>query len=424
MNIRFLGFLLVIFFWVGLLAAEPGFRSVDQRALAAPRRVESSIQDLVAYLCPKGYTDTQKARAIFRWIADRIRYDMEGLKSNKMGTQNAQEVLLRRSGVCEGYSRLFLAMAEEAGLQAAYITGRSHFNDNLPFRLPEGVDGHAWNAVLLDGRWRLLDVTWAAGHADKAGKFVAQFNEFWFNTPPEHFVFTHLPQHERWQLLSSPWTAARFDRTPTLNGHFFRYGLKFTDGLTEPLQVAQELVIRWPAPADVVGISHLVDEKGRALEGWTLTQCPPGFIETRVRTPGSGRYTLKVFARKREPAWKADPKNPGSYDGVASYKVVGQGGAARPFPGTFGSFHRAGAELLAPQEGVLRSRQRYQVRLRVQGAEEVVAFLGSKIVATLKEEGGVYQGWVELPAEPGKLQISARYAQDKRYWALLDYRIQ
>mgnify|MGYP000942254784 CR=1 FL=1 len=424
MNTKFLcTILLLLWFWVGSLGAEPNFQKIDERALRAPASLEHSLDDLVRYLCPAHYSETEKARSLFRWIAHRIVYDVEGLRTNKMGSQKAPDVLKRRRAVCEGYSRLYQAMAEKAGLQATYITGRSHFNGQLPFALPANIQGHAWNAILLRGRWRLMDVTWAAGHVNDEGKFTPRFNDFWFSTPPEQFVFTHLPETERWQLLSAPWTAARFDRTPRLTGHFFAYGLKLTQGQQEPLVVTPETVVRWPAPADVVAISDLRDEKGLVQKGWTLTQSPHGFVETRVRCPRPGKYTLRVYCRKRQAPWQADPKNPDSYDGVATYQVVAQKPQGPPFPSTFGTFQRAGAELLGPHHGTLKKGARELLRVKISGAAEVVAFSGGKILATLKPQSGIHQAWITVPAT-GTLQISARYTEEPRYWGLVDYKIQ
>ena len=54
--------------------------------------------------------------------------------------------------VCEGYARAFKLLCDELGVPCMLITG-------------EGVSGelresHMWNAVLLDGAWYAVDVTW------------------------------------------------------------------------------------------------------------------------------------------------------------------------------------------------------------------------------------------------------------------------
>ena len=160
--------LLAVAVGVALAWAQPG---VDQRALNTPASKEKNLDELARYLCPSNYSEEEKARSIFRWVADRISYDVDGLRQEKLPSQLPEDVLRSRRAVCEGYARLYPDLAERAGLQVTFVSGRSSFNDALPFKLPDNVAGHGWNAILLKGRWRLLDVTWAAGKVDARAHF-------------------------------------------------------------------------------------------------------------------------------------------------------------------------------------------------------------------------------------------------------------
>lgn len=50
--------------------------------------------------------------------------------------------------VCVGYAEAFLVLAHLAGLEAVQVVGITDGN------------GHAWNRVKIDGKWRNIDVTW------------------------------------------------------------------------------------------------------------------------------------------------------------------------------------------------------------------------------------------------------------------------
>lgn len=425
MNIKASGALLLglalLLAWA--LWAEPEFDRVDAHALACPVSSEQSLDRLVAYLCPPSYSERDKARSLFRWIADRIAYDAEGLRQNKMGDQSPQGVLKDRKAVCAGYSRLYEALGKKAGLQVESLTGDSKFNDQLPIKLPPGVSGHAWNAVWIRGRWMLCDPTWAAGKVDDKFQFQKGFDDFWFCTPPDQFVYTHWPKESHWQLLSQAWTRQRFDEVPLLRGEFFRLGLRASIDTVQPLRVTGEKVLRWQAPADVVGISDLRSSTGEILKNWTFSQSPRGFLETRVRCPAAGNFTLRVYARQRQKAWQGNLSDPAKFPGIALVKVEATRASSTPFPKTFGSFQRAGAELLEPLDGVLKSGRDRRFRLRVPEAEKVVVFAGDNQVAELDAKSSVFQGILTVPVQSPPLQVCAKYPQESRYWGLVEYQV-
>ncbi|MBN9418588.1 MAG: hypothetical protein J0I12_24265 [Candidatus Eremiobacteraeota bacterium] len=404
-----------------LAVAQTG---VDHHALRAPAAKERTLDELASYLCPASYSDEEKARSIFRWIADRIVYDLDGLKQTRLPSQKPEDVLRTRRAVCEGYARLFQDLAERADLQVAFVSGRSSFNDSLPFKLPDNVAGHGWNAVLLNGRWRLLDVTWAAGSIDSSARFKKSYDDFWYLTPPEKFVFTHFPKDSKWQMLADPWDRRRFESTPQYTGEFFSLGLKPPEALRVPVAVRPDTVLRFRAPEDVVGIAELRDSQGRALENHSFCQSPRGSLEVRVRCPQPGTYRLVLFGRRREAAWQGNLKTPQRYKGLVEMEVRAQAGVSRPFPKTFGSFQRGGAELLSPFDGRLRARSRQRFRLRVPGAEEVAVFAGKDFLGKLELKGSTYEGTFACPARGIPLQVCAKFPQEARYWGLVEYQIE
>ncbi|MBX3165888.1 MAG: hypothetical protein KF760_00695 [Candidatus Eremiobacteraeota bacterium] len=406
---------------LALAWAQPG---VDQRALSTPPAKEKTLDLLARTLCPSHYSEEEKARSIFRWVADRIVYDVEGLRLDKLPSQQPEDVLRSRRAVCEGYARLYQALGERAGLQVAFISGRSSFNDALPFKLPNNVAGHGWNAVLLKGRWRLLDVTWAAGAVDAQARFQKGFDDFWYLTTPEQFVFTHFPKDPKWQMLAEPWDSRRFESSPQYTGEFFRIGIKPPPDLRQPVSVRPDTVFSFRAPEDVVAISDLRDSRGQTLENRAFCQSPRGTLEVRVRCPQAGNYRLVLFGRRREAAWQGNLKAPQKYKGLVELSVRAQAGVARPFPKTFGSFQRGGAELLTPFDGRLRARSRQRFRLRVPGAQEVAFFAGKDYLGKLEPKGSLYEGTVTCPARGVPLQVCAKYPQEARYWGLVEYEIE
>jgi hypothetical protein len=203
-------------------AGTSSFPTLDRHALSAPPHAEQSLDQLVAYLVRPARNDLEKTRTLFRWMTDRISYDVDSFFAGQFGELRPEGVLRRRRAVCSGYTALFEAMARRAGVEAVSINGyaKGIGHESGRFHRPN----HAWNAVKLEGEWRLLDVTWAAGHINSE-RFVKKFGEHYFLTPPAQMVLTHLPSDPRWQLLSRPLTLAQFEALPRVHAELFSMGV-------------------------------------------------------------------------------------------------------------------------------------------------------------------------------------------------------
>ena len=200
------------------------YSKVDHYALSASSKDEYSIESLSLYLSKSGSSDREKARAIYIWIADRITYDMDSLKARKIPDQSAVEILKKRTGVCQGYANLFYAIAVKMKLDAAIVCGYSKGYGYRPGQKFEESD-HAWNSIKIDGKWRLLDVTWGSGAYDKnSNKIVKTNTGFWFLTRPEVLIYTHLPEEQKWTLLSRTVTLTDFEKMANLGQSFFELG--------------------------------------------------------------------------------------------------------------------------------------------------------------------------------------------------------
>ncbi len=183
--------------------------ALDQYALQTPKDAEESVESLSRYLTEPADNDREKVRIIFRWIADRIAYDRDSYFRSGSSVIGAAAVLKQRRGDSEGFARLFEALCGEAGINVAVIPGSLRVTG--PASREKFIKTpHVWNAVKLDGHWRLLDVTLASGSLQDE-KFVKRFNDLYFLTPPDRFIFSHLPTEQRWQLLERPLSAKEFE---------------------------------------------------------------------------------------------------------------------------------------------------------------------------------------------------------------------
>ena len=85
-------------------------------------------------------------------------------------------------------------------------------------------ENHEWNAIKINGEYYLCEVTWGSGKVE-GGKFIKSYNTFYFCTPPEQFIQTHLPSKdlEKWQLLEKKINRNEFDNLLYKDKFFYFY---------------------------------------------------------------------------------------------------------------------------------------------------------------------------------------------------------
>lgn len=178
-------------------------------------------------------TEMEKVQSIFYWITSNISYKVNRYKPAKYSSWSedddtgalkplderiAIDVLRRKEAVCDGYARLFKTLCDYAGLQAEVIHGYARTNDGRrsPFR-----PNHSWNAVRIDQKWYLLDVTWASGFIDiRSNMYVSRTDEKYFLTPPSQFIADHYPEDIRWTLLTDPPVLREYKSSPFLHSAY------------------------------------------------------------------------------------------------------------------------------------------------------------------------------------------------------------
>ena len=121
-----------------------------------------------------GMNDREKIVAIYDWLSYNVGYDHELLIQSQSGAgydatctsfflegvfraifDDNREVsqVLRGIAVCDGIAKAFSLLAGMEGINSYRIVGQTR--DNPPI-------SHAWNNVMIGGRWYVVDATWAS----------------------------------------------------------------------------------------------------------------------------------------------------------------------------------------------------------------------------------------------------------------------
>ena len=255
-----------------------------------PSEAEASIDSVARYLVEREPDPMLRVKAVHDYVADRVAYDAVGLARGHYPHQSAQEVFSARIGVCAGYANLFQAIGEAAGLDVVYLVGDAR---SLGTAL-DGV-GHAWNAVRVDGKAYLIDVTWDAGTVE-GETFTKRYETTYLFTPPEAFGLDHFPKNPEWQLRERPLTRGEFLRQPALDPRWYALGLKLVGVDSAPIYARGSLSLPIENPGDVLFLSPVTpapDEQCAVRSGrldCTFRQRGPHAIRLYASPVQTNRY--------------------------------------------------------------------------------------------------------------------------------------
>lgn len=290
----------------------PGrYAEIDRHALAAPTRLKRDLPQLAAYLIQPTRDDREKARAIFRWVTHNLAYDADRYFRGELPQMSPQEAVARGVTVCHGYAGVFAALAEHAGLTVVTIRGTTK---GLSWMKTGRIDQitHAWNAVKLQGRWFLLDTAWGAGYLDGWEKrFVRRFQEHYFLTPPDQFIFDHFPRESRWELLSPTYSETDFLALPYLRPGFFQAGLRLVSHRQARISTRSSQVrVTLDAPENHFISARLIHDGEKLPRERVELRREGERYQVIAHLPHPGHYRLRIYAKQgraaREFDWALD----------------------------------------------------------------------------------------------------------------------
>ncbi|MGD6873259.1 transglutaminase domain-containing protein [Sutcliffiella horikoshii] len=158
----------------------------DRRDLLPSRGVQSDAPEIIKLaeeLTARMDSDREKAKTIYEYVAKNVSYDVQKYRNNEFEwDDSALKTLDSMTGVCQDYAYLAIALMRASGVEARYVEGRA----GSPW-----PGNHAWVEAKLDGEWIEMDPTWGSGYIDGNDKFVATYNEDYFDPNTNEFMKTH-----------------------------------------------------------------------------------------------------------------------------------------------------------------------------------------------------------------------------------------
>ena len=389
---------------------ETPYAAIDQHALDVPKSAEQSIQSLAGYLTAPAKTESQKARVIFCWIAHNIAYDVKNPPVERTASSKADDLLRKRSAACFEYAELFSELGRAAGLEVTEIRG---YAKGFGYDVGDTFDGppnHAWNAVKIDGQWRLLDCTWGGGHINEQNQYVRRYDDHYFAALPSEFVYDHFPLEPSWQLLEKPISKAEYEQLPNVRPPFFRCQLKLVSHAQALIKVRGPLVVTLTSPLDCVVLARLYENGRKLPKSYTFAQRESDGYKVYASFPRAGSYALSIYAKLRgsteECEWAVD------------YIVEAESATEAVYPECFAGFSEHGARLYSPMSANPQPGTNATFKLDVPGAKQVAVVIG-KEWHDLAGDKGCFSG--EVPISGDSVQVCARFGETKVFDVLLGY---
>jgi len=183
----------------------------------------------------KGYdTDIQKVKAIYSWVTNNIKYDVDQWLGFNTQHSSARHILLTRKGSAPDFSFLFNELCRYASIPSVIVSGYLK-NEYTDYGHKYLSDDHSWNAVLINNEWRLFDSCLDAGKIEYykrtfAGYFIYGFTlgtsdrlvykpHFKrevtlknFSKEGEVFKLDHAPAYPLWQLTNKTYSLKEFEK--------------------------------------------------------------------------------------------------------------------------------------------------------------------------------------------------------------------
>lgn len=121
--------------------------SYEENVRTAINELETTASEFLSTLSG---TDAEKLKQIHDWLATQAIYD-ETLELPN--TRTAYGTMIEGRSVCSGFAYAYKYLANLAGLDVLYVTGKAYNEKENEF------EPHAWNIVKKDGEYVLVDVT-------------------------------------------------------------------------------------------------------------------------------------------------------------------------------------------------------------------------------------------------------------------------
>ncbi|THV53096.1 hypothetical protein BGAL_0059g00060 [Botrytis galanthina] len=306
--------------------AEPtNFQAVNLSLVDKNTRFINSLPPMsnpmslaTGYVCRPYRSDIQRLRAIFTWVSEKITWE-EGFDND---TADSRRVIQTKHGSSEEVAFLVMDMCKAIGIHAEVIRGYLKSPGEVPDMGPMPRPNHFWNAVVIDGEWRIMDCSLASPSHPRRSQYTSASSQYaeswWFLTRPIEICWTHIPEQHVDQHLCPPMAHEILLALPCACPAFFTNEMEMVEYDTSLIRIEDlELVhIKISVPPDVECVAEVearaferdadgdLFETGEIITKPALAQAEWVGSQKRYTIKGllpgdEGSGILKIYAGKR-----------------------------------------------------------------------------------------------------------------------------
>ena len=291
-----------------------------------PKRTSISLEKFKEHFkkATSNLTDEEKAYALFYWITQNIKYDVEGLFSGKLLVE-PQQSYNRGMTVCSGYSRLYKNIGDYIGIDVICVMG---YAKGLGYKEGQKItdSNHEWNILRFDNVYYQMDSTWASGSVS-GRTFEKKLKEYYFCPEPDRLFCSHFPDEKKWQLIYPYLSVEEFSKRVKFSPDFYK--LFTTDNKYTTIKVKSKHTIRFNKnnPEEKISACCTVEDgNGNSTKNAICVDTDKGdHVEFFYMFKKKGTYQTDIFASnaneesshhmvtyilKCEEDWKENPDTP------------------------------------------------------------------------------------------------------------------
>ena len=357
--------------------------------------------------------DFEKARLAHDVVAVLISYDAASYWSGSLPPQDFASVIKSRKAVCEGYAAVYQRLCDSLKLPCKTIHGYARgVGISLANETKVTESNHAWNRVQLEGDWYLVDCTWDAGHME--GKTARQsYNTDWLFLRPEHFIYSHLPQRQQDQLLTTPLSPQDFAKLPDLRPKFFQVAKDFAPLPAKTSQADGTLAMEFKE-TDGFQLDFTLRslDSGRpASNSLMVRRQPGGLTKAEFSFPSAGLYVVDVF-------WRKVGGRQGTSCGQFLVESSQAGGVQYP-----ALFPVDGVEVQSPLIMPLSAGTTVQFKVAAPQKKFVAVIYGRTYIQLESDGGGLFSGDITIPRNTQDIAIGVANSQRGSYTIVAKYSV-
>ncbi|MBO4727572.1 MAG: hypothetical protein J5631_04040 [Spirochaetaceae bacterium] len=261
---------------------------------------ETNLKELVSYLIKGASDNFARVKVLHDWICYNIDYDTDLFFKDSSKKQNYCEVLQTRKAISTGFSALMKEMCTLAGFECVSIDGFAKgygYNGHLS----ETVE-HSWNAVNIESKWYLIDVTWDTGYLERKA-FIRCYSSEYLFLDSRSFLYTHLPKEDAFQFYAPVVSASQFEKEPKLEGKFFDYGFSLLDNklaFFNKIDSEFSFELKCKTPKAYMATT-LFTKNGQIVENATWLNKRAGIITPIVDVPDNSEYKARFYMQSKRP---------------------------------------------------------------------------------------------------------------------------